>query len=59
MNRIKVELTDREAFLIDKALSNETLTEDIGQGDYPSSWLYVYRSINRKLRKAGADVEEA
>lgn len=58
MNRIKVELTDREAFLIDKALANETLTEDIGQGEYPSSWLCVYRSVNRKLRKAGADVEE-
>lgn len=57
--KIVIELTEQEAFMIDKALGNETLTEEIGQGDYPNSWLAHYRRINKKLRNAGADIEEA
>lgn len=59
MKRIKIELTEQEAHMIDLALGNETLTEEIGEGEYPSSWLAYYRRINKKLRDAGADVEEA
>lgn len=56
---ITITLTEQEAFMIDKALGNETLTEEIGQGEYANSWLAVWRRINKKLREAGADVEEA
>ena len=59
MKRIKLELTEREAYLLDKALGYMTLDEDIDLGRYPSSWLRLYRDVNKKLRSAGADVEEA
>lgn len=59
MKRITITLTEQEASKIDKALSYETLTEEIGKGEYAYSWLAYYRRINKKLREAGADVEEA
>lgn len=56
---ITIELTDNEAWRIDKALGYMTLDEDIDEGQYQTSWLAVYRRINKKLRDAGANVEEA
>lgn len=57
--KIKIELTEQEAFMIDKALSDETLTEEINKGEYANSWLAHYRRVNKKLREAGAELEEA
>lgn len=54
---ITIELTQREAMLIDKALAYETLDEEIEQGEYANSWLALYRRINKKMRDAGADIE--
>lgn len=59
MKKITITLTEYEAFLIDKALGYETVSEDIGKGGYARSWTAIYRRINKKLREAGADVEEA
>lgn len=56
---VTITLTEYEAYLIDKALGYETMTEEIGQGEYARSWTALYRRINKKLREAGADVEEA
>lgn len=59
MKYITVKLTEQEAFMIDKALSYNILDEDITKGQYGNSWLAHYRRINKKLREAGADLEEA
>lgn len=59
MKRITITLTDNEAWRIDKALGYMTLDEDIDEEQYQSSWLALWRRINKKLREAGADVEEA
>ena len=56
---VTITLTEYEAYLIDKALGYETMSEEIGQGGYARSWTALYRRINKKLREAGADVEEA
>lgn len=54
MKYITVKLTDHEAYMISKALAYNILDEDIGKGEYPSSWLAHFRRINKKLREAGA-----
>ena len=59
MKRVTITLTEYEAWRIDKALGFLTLDEDIDAGHYSASWLALHRRINKKLRKAGADVEEA
>ena len=59
MKYITVKLTEQEAFMINKALSYNVIDEMIGKGEYPNSWLAHYRRINKKLREAGADLEEA
>ncbi len=59
MKRITVTLTEREAMRIDKALGYMTLDEDVSLGDYSNSWLAHYRRVNKKLRVAGANIEEA
>lgn len=56
---ITITLTDYEARCIDKALGYTILDETIEKGQYQSSWLALWRRINKKLREAGADVEEA
>lgn len=56
---ITITLTENEACRIDKALGYMILDEDIDEGQYQASWLAIYRRINKKLREAGADVEEA
>lgn len=57
--KITITLTERDAFLIDRALGWECLTEKIEKGEYALSWLALSRRINKKLRDAGADIEEA
>lgn len=49
--KIKVELTEWQAEMISKALWYETLNEEIGKGEYATSWLKIARDFEKKVNK--------